>query len=205
MKERPILFSTEMVQAIMDNRKTMTRRIVKPQPEAPRAIYNDDECIAIMGTKEAGADGLLRFNWRCERYFPTIYQDSSVYTHKCPYGQVGDVLWVREKWKKNDTPIGWPYHYYAANDTFANPDNEKWKPSIFMPREACRIRLQITDIRAERLQDITEEDAKAEGYASDGDESARIWFSMLWDKINGPDSWDANPYVWVISFKIYTP
>jgi hypothetical protein len=116
------------------------------------------------------------------------------------YGYPGDVLWVREKFIHVPNAIIRPY-YYAADQDEIMLASYKWKPSIHMPRAAARFFLKITNLRIERLNDITEEDAVAEGYESDGDESAKIWFSMLWDKINGSGAWNANPWVWVIDFE----
>lgn len=127
----------------------------------------------------------------------------------CPYGRVGDVLWVRETWwspEKNFRPGG--SILYRADDELSSgsilPAGEKWRPSIFMPKIACRLYLEITGVRAEKLQDISEEDAKAEGTEIDyGAEMYRSAFKHLWMSINGAQSWFDNPYVWVITFKIY--
>jgi hypothetical protein len=93
------------------------------------------------------------------------------------------------------------YVYRATDPDWESMEGWTWKPSIFMPKVASRITLKITGIKIQRLQDITEEDAMKEGYASDGDESARIWFSMLWEKINGVGAWNENPWVWVLEFE----
>lgn len=184
-KEIPILFSTPMVQAILEGRKIMTRRIVKfPKDYDGKAVFNNGH----FGLKYSSNE----FNGCVHRLGPKW--------------DAGDIIWVRESWKANEIPIGWPYHYKALNDTFTHPENEKWKPSIHMPKAACRIWLEVTDVRVERLQDITEEDAKAEGAEKAYDvypEMARykLGFCRLWQSINGPESWDANPWVWVISFK----
>ncbi|MDO8997221.1 MAG: hypothetical protein Q7U77_11390 [Sediminibacterium sp.] len=179
MKYIPILFSTAMVQAIIEGRKSMTRRVVKPQPsETGVSAFNDGE-------------------------HPQM---------KCPYGQVGDILWVREsfisgyecdegsfntdedgeyipvlKYKADRESFDW----YDGNSDFPC-EKIPWKPSIHMPKSACRIFLKITNVRVERLQDISEEDAIAEGIAS---------FKSLWQSINGEKSWDDNPWVWVIEFE----
>ena len=142
-------------------------------------------------------------------------------TLRCPYGEVGDRLWVREAWNR----IGDEY-VYRATDEDVYPET-RWKPSIHMPRVACRILLEITDVRAERLQDISEEDAVAEGVLQvvsnrpSGEtvkynlwndyRVGKVWcdtakdsFATLWEFINGPKSWDQNPYVWVIAFEVIT-
>ena len=136
---------------------------------------------------------------------------------KCPYGEVGDVLWVRETFNSdygfkdmegNVVPPGILYKAKVSS----LPNGLKWKPSIFMPKSIARIWLQITSIKVERLKDISEEDAIAEGvettktgykdYITEGSISDAYWsFYSLWYKINGRESWDSNPWVWVIEFK----
>lgn len=226
MKERPILFSSEMVKAILNDTKTITRRAVK------KDIVNQfdidvDETIAAFVEQDTG-----------DSYNPI---------NICPYGNVGDRLWVRETWAVEESldakpPRGfsaWPVWFKAnnayccnangfPNHGFHNPNatKGKWRPSIFMPRWASRITLEITDIKVEQLQDITEEDAIAEGihlcagideegYAhgyhwgpvSDTEllfNSATSAYRKLWDSINGrkpSKAWDDNPWVWVIEFK----
>lgn len=181
MKERPILFSGEMVRAILEGRKTQTRRVVKMPP-----FDSSDETLGSYLI--AHMDG-------------------------CPYGQVGDRLWVRETWAYC------PYRncFFYRADNFPE-DKFKWKPSIHMIRAASRITLEITGIRVERLQDISEEDAIAEGIQKNpvqfdtrlnypAGSSAAGWhnpknsFRSLWRSINGKDSWELNPCVWVIEFK----
>ncbi len=192
--ERPILFSTPMVQAIMDERKTQTRRIVKPQGKAT--------CFDVAMLKDGG-----------ERWPRNLDADERFLSYmKCPYGGIGDVLWVRETWFDAGH-----YFIYKADPT----DNGfKWRPSIFMPKEACRIKLRITGVRVERLQGISEEDAKAEGcgraieWMHDGkielieddhifyDKASHVTaYKSLWESINSKGSWDKNPWVWVIEFE----
>ena len=192
MKEKPILFSGKMVRAILDDRKTMTRRVVKPQPE------QDTDCPYHIGT---GIERKARI---------------------CPYGKPGDRLWVRETFAEGlSNKEGIAYRatskwYDFEDGTPENFKEIKWKPSIFMPRWASRITLEITNVRVERLQDISEEDAKREGVESNFDEGvvyygplnkghadARIAFSWLWDSINAKRgySWESNPWVWVVEFK----
>ncbi len=210
VKERPILFSGEMVMAILDGRKTMTRRVIKPQPEVKYANvwFNRDTRM---------------FDFRrCSPW-------SSI---RCPYGQPGDRLWVRETWqdfcpmwngswcghgtlegiKQDHRPV-----YKADPDELwlrGNGDEKKppcrWRPSIHMPRWASRITLEITDVGVERVQEISKGDAIDEGVLSEGhpewdgnpDEPQRH-FRLLWDSINAKRGfgWDKNPFVWVISFK----
>lgn len=180
MKERPILFSGEMVRAILDGRKTQTRRVVK-------------------------------FDW-CGSANGLLHQASFDPAYKCPYGKVGDRLWVRETWAKLLSGRIW----YRADGHSINDGG--WRPSIHMPRWASRITLEITGVWVERLQAIGQNDAFREGvrraadgrwfnYAPDGPthNSARGSFISLWESINGPGSWDANPWVWVIEFKRIQP
>ena len=190
IKERPILFSGEMVRAILGGRKTQTRRVVK---------------------NKTALDWLLNFT-------PEFV--SSPENNLCPYGKPGERLWVRETWNQ----FGGQYAY-AATDTDVYPET-KWRPSIHMPRSASRILLEIESVRVERVQDISEHDAISEGILSfrpvPGDGAAETlyrrysnvggrpgqWtsipelsFRSLWEKINGPESWKQNPWVWVIVFK----
>ncbi len=179
MKERPILFNGEMINAL-GNGKTQTRRVIKPQlPEEP--------------TKYAG------------KRWGVIDGDFYYCGVKCPYGQVGDVLWVRETWMPQDEGI-----CYRADGEKPSWVEDKWKPSIHMPRKLARIFLEIISTHAERVQDITEEDAKAEGAkAMHLDDLGQTWkthkrgFQSLWDSINEKRGfgWDKNPWVWVVTFK----
>lgn len=189
MKERPILFSAPMVRALLDGAKTQTRRVVKatgralrhgggdptPRPASGRLIYRDN-----------GA-----------------WDDSPLVTvpiAACPYGQPGDRLWVRETWGPCDG--GFCYRADEPSGSTAKPDDGRWHPSIHMFRVASRITLEISDVRVQRLQDISGSDAVAEGvYARLPDNGiAQCEFADLWRSINGADSWAANPWVWVVSF-----
>lgn len=224
MKERPILFSGPMVRALLDGSKTQTRRIVKPQPAAGQGMVNAIYC---------GDRHLWLRDGPCDETDPA-------YEWRCPYGQPGDRLWVRETFVQ-----GWDYDpitdrikqcdadgkqlptqtWYRADgadigwcDADGWQANTPWKPSIHMPRAASRITLEITSVRIERLQDISEADAMAEGatpipdpcdhvrltcadIGCSGPQPYRVGFRSLWQSINGPDSWAANPWVWVVSFK----
>lgn len=186
MKERPILFSTPMVRATLEGRKTQTRRIMKPQPQK-------------------------NIN------FPVVGQ----YLQKpCPYGVPDDHLWVRETWSpafkrtKSNSGVIYRADYGFRKDLSEYYINHKWRPSIFMPRWASRITLENTEVRVQRLQDITEEDAKSEGVKdnhgvfhqsiqSQIDNVYRRNFAVLWDEINAKRGfpWDSNPWVWAITFK----
>lgn len=196
--ERPILFSGAMVRAILNGSKTQTRRVVKPQPEEGYRLTE-----IPMSTKGG--------EWALDR---NPSHDSEIRL-LCPYGKPGDRLWVREAVCLR--PEG--YGYRADNDPTNNPT--RWIPSIHMPREASRITLEITDVRVERLQDISEADAEAEGVAvgdwitlhgqfaslpmsvSRGAVTARESFQCLWNGLNGRRgyNWESNPFVWVVTFK----
>lgn len=194
MKERPILFSASMVRALLDGTKTQTRRIVKPQPPADA---HQVETWHHPDTRPR------YFTWTSAGEISDAWEPVA-----CPYGQPGDRLWVRETW----APMTIGYAYGADPVWNASPDG-KWRPPIHMPRAACRLKLEITGVRVERLQDISESDARAEGVTwqewcqnDDGTnepyEEATDAFKRLWESINGPKSWDANPWVWVVEFKV---
>ena len=178
-----------MVNAILDGRKTQTRRVVK------QSIGWD----SIWKVSHEG-NGTYCMRWQTQYSLPFF---------KCPYGQPGDVLWVRETWRKM-------HHGYDFKADFPDRINFKWKPSIHMPKEACRIFLRITNVRLERLQEISEQDAIAEGIERIPD--AHWWknylekplpgtsnpffsFKTLWQSINGEQLWNDNPWVWVIEFE----
>lgn len=186
MKERPILFSGEMVRAILDGRKTQTRRVIKPQPP------------------ESVSEGYT--------------------TYFCPYGIPGDRLWVRETFAPRldvdpITELARARHYAMYKADGGDPHDpmhwhpyDKWIPSIFMPRWASRITLEITNVRVERVQDISVSECRAEGipqasFSSQTDRDAQVHgeFMQLWDSINAKRgySWESNPWVWVIEFKRY--
>ena len=224
MKERPILFNSEMVRAILEGRKTQTRRVVKPQPGDFQRVVRS--CDSPSG-------------WGYARMI------SGVQNITCPYGQPGDRLWVRETFviehnynlgdydppfqdgrpvKYHDAEIDtdpyWEQPHYRATDPtpefYIVDDYDpgcSWKPSIHMPRWASRITLEITDVRVERVQDITDEGIMAEGFGYNQlREDGRMkngfpiidGFADLWDSINAKRgySWDLNPWVWAISFKV---
>ncbi len=199
LKERPILFSAPMVRAILDGRKTQTRRVVKTKPFKFGGVEPTQNLLFLK-------DEIAHFG----------FNDLITNKVKCPYGGcVGDRLWVRESFgitKNNDTV------YRADNSDFSHDvrdDAQRWRPSIFMPRAFSRITLEITGIRVERLQDISEADARAEGCLlseriGDGDwpefpTSYKDACQYLWESINGEGSWDLNPFVWVIEFERVTP
>lgn len=186
--ERPILFSAPMVRAILSNAKTQTRRVVKDT-----GLYAID--AAIHGPETAARE-LLALATRC------------------PYGQPGQKLWVRETWRERVPDQDGRTLDYRADHTSEDPCDVPWRPSIHMPRAASRITLEVTGVRVERLRDISEADAIAEGIERSGEcnwrdygdphndfTSARRSYRSLWDQINGDGAWAANPWVWVVEFK----
>lgn len=194
MKERPILFSTEMVKAILDGRKTQTRRVIK----------------LCKGWKIRNVSNETKKIWA---YDALAYKDGIENPIKCPYGQVGDRLWVRETFCLIDSSTHYNQYpknlVYKASKIGQSVVNGKWKPSIFMPRKYSRITLEITDIRVERVQDIKLTDFKKEGiyrsddYWHDTGRTEYDEFVTLWDSINKKRGygWEVNPYVWVVEFK----
>lgn len=199
MTERPILFSAPMVRALLDGSKTQTRRIMKVQPIRSGNFWE------VFGA--GWSDRITKV--------PAVSGHSLA--SKCPFGKVGDQLWVRETWRTDDsldskapsTFSSWPVKYEAdgkvlTHGAFHGNTKGKTRTSIHMPRWASRITLEITSIHIERLQDIGDEDAKAEGcvvWPECTEPAAINAFRAIWDLINGAESWDANPWVWVIEFK----
>ncbi len=207
-RERPILFSGPMVRAILDGRKTVTRRVMAPQPtwinEAAGSYVS-----RASGRFYAPRDEWL--HWRGERVTPN--------DPRCPFGQPGDRLWVRETFNRTNPGGADGVFYYRADGQFPAAiggggfhGTEAWKPSIHMPRWASRILLEITAVRVERLNDISCEQARAEGYPADreaetggSDMDAWLWFRSQWDAIAGQGSYNENPWVWVVEFKVVKP
>jgi hypothetical protein len=213
---RPILFSGPMVKAILDGRKTQTRRVIKPQLEER--------------VSDSGEQGLV---WLSERSLRAGRRDWVLegMVSACPYGIPGVRLWVRETWAVRRLPAGLWVEYQADGHNARLPEPhehnirdeggkvdltryvaDRWRPSIHMPRWASRITLEITGVRVERVQDISECDAKAEGAEAASDDvlrdtprgnTYRAGFARLWDSINGPRGygWDVNPWVWVVEFR----
>lgn len=197
MKEHPILFSGEMIRAIWDGRKTQTRRVIRF-----RDVPDDPTCHSLWIATELNGPKRGLKQW----------QDGDDVIH-CPYGWPGDRLWVRETWRPADCPGG---VLHKADCTefglqISTRENSKpWKPSIHMPRWASRITLEITGVRAERVQKISLDDSEAEGMgfvrtgnvAVDTD-AARQFFKVTWNTINKKRGfgWGSNPWVWVIEFK----
>ena len=210
MKERPILFSAPMVRAILAGTKTQTRRAVNLPADAKHVCY----WAPPSGRSESGyADPGVNY-WTPD---PAGETDSN-HLNPCPYGQPGDRLWVREAWKAHTTfdhlpPRGIPrsHVWYMADEGYKA--ESRYRHARFMPRWASRILLDVTAVRVERLQDISEADAVAEGckpirpeLVQDGliarpGRSAVEEFRPVWEEIHGEGSWDANPFVWVVTFR----
>ncbi|WKD51699.1 hypothetical protein [Microbulbifer spongiae] len=197
-KERPIIFNGPMVRAILEGRKTQTRRIIKPQP------FNGASSESAI--KQIGG---LRDEQTLSQVMTSAWQAGFVDT-TCPCGEEGDRLWVRETHHlshHNAITYRADYNHNPFDEEECGEDcsmvGEKWRPSIHMPRWASRIDLEITRIGVERLQDISEEDAKAEGMVSPYKDKYThfLEFCDTWKEIYGANSWDANPWVWVIEFK----
>lgn len=205
MKEHPILFKAPMVRAILESRKTQTRRVVKMLPSA--------WCEKVKGN-----------DWHPNEIGEWRYQEGMWYglsgwntmaEARCPYGQPGNRLWVRETWRVMGNGPDDTLDMFDIDDIQYRADDdqsyiEKYRPSIHMPRWASRILLEVTAVRVERLQDISEADATAEGWekrplvSEDPQvhaDAARDWYSDLWEQLNGPGSWAANPWVWVVEFR----
>ncbi|WEZ90401.1 hypothetical protein P3R38_09110 [Pseudomonas sp. NyZ480] len=200
-KERPILFSGHMVRAILNGQKTVTRREIKP------SMRSADSSFELHQQEDE--------SWRPMHTFDESCMDAKGTEHPivCPYGLPGDRLWVREAWAQINVAQApgesWVVYRECDNRTdYGGP----WKPSIHMRRRDSRILLEVTDVRVELLQDISEEQAEAEGvgflrHAPDADETltAAQLFECLWSSINGDESWNGNPWVWVIEFKRIEP
>jgi hypothetical protein len=173
MKERPIIFSNEMVQAILDGRKTQTRRVIKT-------------------TKKT--EWLMAYNWTDEY----IKNPDNYLVDDCPYGAPGDVLWVRETWAD---PCGAQIPAYKADNATAW-ENIKWRSPIHMPRWASRITLEITNVRVERVQEISFYELQQEGMQGEHTKAVKEYI-RLWDSLNEKRGypWSDNPWVWVIEFE----
>ncbi|MBI6794663.1 hypothetical protein [Pseudomonas syringae] len=225
IKELPILFSAPMVRAVLSGQKTVTRRVVKVQPFDLSWSRRDHRFEYLAGRAVNGdeIDGFYAYSTR----------SGGEWSAKCPYGQPGDRLWVREAWQadaqvnaiaprelSHGEPIQYPADGASRQTGCSMITPGKTRPSIHMPRWASRILLEITDVRVERLQDISEDQAKAEGVRlyTDHAELGEWWhvdgietysadprksFELLWTSVGG--DWNANPWVWVVEFKRVTP
>ncbi|MDZ0181745.1 morphogenetic protein [Klebsiella quasipneumoniae] len=227
MTERGMIFNAEMVRAILAGRKTQTRRIMKVQPES-------NQLGLLLITDSTRHSDIGRYHW-AESNATGNYVRSKLFA--CPFGAVGDQIWVRETFQGPLFNYEQMDEYLEDSSKFEKPefcqyaaegghrpeyqdadDNLRhgWRPSIHMPRWASRILLEITDVRVERLNAISEEDARAEGIIDGGclncgepepcgcanpEPDATDAFAYLWQSIYGQESWNANPWVWVIEFK----
>lgn len=224
MKERPIIFNADMARAVLDGRKTQTRRMIQSPAKNMQATGQK-----VIDYREPGD------KWYGEHVFSMRNQSGTwcdytkeQFLAKCPFGAVGHRLWVRETFGFEIRSVGGSPHeqlvYRASKpdavrlyDCNGKPQPMKWTPSLHMRRKYSRITLEITGVRVERLRDLSEEDAKAEGVPPAGDllpdypgtyltpkgdfATAKVAFQRLWQSIYGDDSWQANPWVWVIEFK----
>jgi len=197
MKERPILFTGAMVRAILAGGKTQTRRVV----DSGRL------CKKQLAAGVITTDSDMENGW--QRLVPF-----------CPYGLPGSTLWIKETWKPTTAHVGPPETFvrYRADDgrrsvdhTMGGSQSDKWRPSIYMPRWASRITLKVLSVRVERVQEISQEDARAEGVTLPHIGTARelmshrLAFEALWDSINAKKpcrGWASNPWVWVVEFKV---
>lgn len=177
MKKRPILFSAPMVRALLDGSKKQTRRICNPANDAALSFV-----VGPFNHEESGKEFCFG-----DEEGDVIFQ--------CPYGQPGDRLWVRETFF-DATSLNEGRVLYRADGMTSCFG---WHPSIHMPKWASRIELEIVSVRVERLQDISEADAIAEGCPRDILYGTG-WYKALWNSLNGPGSWAANPWVWVVEF-----
>ena len=200
IREKGLIFNSEMVRAILDGRKTQTRRPIKWKQTR----------FTEIGEREDGS----KWPWSEDA------EHACDFWHPCPFGAVGDRIWVRETWASGlSTKSTLAYRATHKREDLEDGfyDTIKWTPSIHMPRWASRILLEITDVRVERLNAISEEDATAEGVPPAGSllpdylgtfltpkgdfATAKVAFQRLWESIYGEESWKANGWVWVISFK----
>lgn len=205
-RERPILFSGPMVRAILAGKKTQTRRVVKPQPNRDAGYASNP--FKWSRVKQVGP------------WFHIISDDpSGMFTVHCSYGTPGDTLWVRETWNvPPGSNVDAEVAYFADGH---HDETATWRPSIHMPRWASRLSLSVTDVRVERLHELTRNDAIAEGIPQMHGEAVRLglvdaaysvddWdnstsvenFANLWDKLNSERApWKSNPWVWVVAFE----
>lgn len=213
-KERPIIFNAEMVRAILEGRKTQTRRIVKVQPEGEQFSTYEwaDNLANASGVCWKNSPTQKEISEKGERLkgrlFPFRKINGVRYAIRCPFGQPGDRLWVRETWAQDPMEQGkgdWVgYPATTSKDELADC---RIRPSIHMPRWASRITLEITNVRVERIQDINE---KPSEYLREGfeDDSGHLACQFAWEKFQEtwnsiyPRSWERNDWVWVVEFKM---
>jgi len=224
IKERPILFTGPMVRALMDGRKTQTRRAIKVQPPSER--FRISTLLSTTGDRRNEG----RHFWGRYSAIGNALQERTDGYFPCPYGEVGDRLWVRETFAYNwGHVLPTPFIAYRADSTDDESRARRWKSGIFMSRAASRVLLEITALRVERLHDISPEDAIAEGIKICPNMNGRpgstgyVWPDSPYDKcklchsdpytaymkgwrlINGEESELSNPWVWVVEFKVIAP
>ena len=197
IREKGLIFNSEMVRALLDGRKTQTRRPIKWKQTR----------FTEIGEREDGS----KWPWSEDA------EHACDFWHPCPFGAVGDRIWVREAFRVHSRATDVATLVYKASERNSWTEQtrrvpvavcnkpatpEKWTPSLHMPRWASRILLEITGVRVERLRSMSQDDARAEGViAASGPMEAGLAFRELWDSIYGEESWKANPWVWVIEFK----
>ncbi|MBA8045662.1 hypothetical protein [Citrobacter freundii] len=208
MKERGMIFNGEMVRAILDGRKTQTRRIMKMQPQPSKSRPGDFWFSSKKLESMVHVSDLVPGNSPisdCHLFFQE---------HCCPFGTVGDRIWVRETWAEAGAGApdlklyraNYPEHVPTHYENVPPADEIRWTPSIHMPRCASRLTLEITGVRVERLASISDDDAGKEGYPDNpepygGGMDKWLWFRQLWDSIYQDQSFKHDPWVWVIEFK----
>lgn len=220
---RPILFSGPMVRALLDGRKTQTRRVLKPQP--PKDEYGDDYITRLNGPEWYEPAVVDKYGDEVPgKPIWGVYDELGEWGAPVPY-MPGDLLWVRERWSDELLAPGEVYYYATALEDGLRADEVaeiRWRPSIHMPRWASRITLEVTDVRVQRLQEITDEDALAEGVTKvrehcyvirgiDYDEIGHCHscpiarFAKLWDSLNAKRGfgWDQNPWVIALTFSVH--
>jgi len=218
VKERPILFNAAMVLALLEGRKTQTRRVVKPQPPA-----NTLQVSTWHHPDSDDGRGHRFYAWADE---PSDLHINADWCYPSPFGQAGDQLWVKETIVKVGFSGEHVYSAYKADEHLTVADAWPWKRdqlnSIHCPRGLSRIDLEVTGVRVERLNRISEDDCYAEGIDTEGAAynegenyvnagspvpAARWAYATLWDQINGrgPHHWNANPWVWVVEFERAKP
>ena len=219
MTERGMIFNGEMVRAILDGRKTQTRRVIQSAARTMQARGLEVISHRAPGDKWYGD---YVFSMRDRNGVWHDFTNEQLLA-KCPFGQPGDRIWVRETWAEAGAGApdlklyraNYPAHVPTHYENVPPAEDVRWTPSIHMPRWASRILLEITDVRVERLNDISEEDARAEGIIDGGclncgepepcgcanpEPDATDAFAYLWQSIYGQENWNANPWVWVIEF-----
>ncbi|EMW6581573.1 hypothetical protein AAFF24_003585 [Enterobacter bugandensis] len=230
MKERGMIFNGEMVRAILDGRKTQTRRIMKVQPsDGFHPTHNGYDLDLNAHWYTPGVVDKNGYLQPAKKDVFGVADENEGFT--CPFGSVGDRIWVRETWAEAGAGApdlklyraNYPEHVPTHYENVPPTDEIRWTPSIHMPRCASRLTLEITGLRVERLNGISETDAEAEGIdmealfdAQDcydciadhnmtGRPTATGAFKYLWESIYGEESWKSNPWVWVIEFKVASP